>query len=106
MGILNFLFGFHGKISRGSWWLGMVIIAIVSMTLSFLAVLLQSETLVFVPAIATLWPWLAISAKRWHDRGKSGLWSLITLIPIIGGLWMLVVCGFLRGKRARNAFGS
>ena len=84
----------------------MVIIAIVSMALSFLAVLLQSEALVLVPAVATLWPWLAISAKRWHDRDKSGLWSLITLVPIIGGLWMLVECGFLSGKRARNAFGS
>ena len=106
MGIMNYFFGFRGRIGRGSWWLGMVILAIVSLILSFLAVLLQSEALVLVPAIASLWPWLAISAKRWHDRDKSGLWSLITLIPIIGGLWMLVECGFLRGKRARNAFGS
>ena len=71
-----------------------------------LAVLLQSETLVSVPAITSLWPWLAISAKRWHDRDKSGLWSLITLVPIIGGLWMLVEYGFLSGKRGRNPFGS
>jgi len=104
MSILHYFFGFQGKISRQSWWFGMTIIAIISIVLSFFALMLQSEALILVLTIATLWPWLAISAKRWHDREKSGLWSLITLVPIIGGLWMLVECGFLGQKKRRGSF--
>jgi uncharacterized membrane protein YhaH (DUF805 family) len=56
--------------------------------------------------LITLWPSLALYAKRWHDRGKSGWWSLIMLIPIIGGIWMLIELGFLRGTDGPNRFGN
>lgn len=52
-----------------------------------------------------LWPSICLYAKRWHDRDKSGWWSLIVLIPIIGGLWMLIELGFLRGTDGPNRFG-
>ncbi|MBV7329929.1 DUF805 domain-containing protein [Chloroflexi bacterium TSY] len=52
-----------------------------------------------------LWPNLAVSAKRWHDRDKSGWWSLIVLIPIIGVIWMLIEVGFLEGTNGPNRFG-
>jgi uncharacterized membrane protein YhaH (DUF805 family) len=48
---------------------------------------------------------LALYAKRWHDRDKSGWWSLIILIPIIGAVWMLVELGILEGTRGPNRFG-
>lgn len=55
--------------------------------------------------LITLWPSLAIYTKRWHDRNKSGWWSLIMLVPIIGGIWMLVELGFLRGTEGANNYG-
>ena len=47
------------------------------------------------PVILILWVIgfymsLAIYAKRWHDRDKSGWWTLIVLVPIIGSIWLLV----------------
>ena len=56
--------------------------------------------------LITLWPALAIYTKRWHDRDKSGWWSLIMFVPIIGGLWMLIELGFLRGTDGSNRFGD
>jgi uncharacterized membrane protein YhaH (DUF805 family) len=56
--------------------------------------------------LLTLWPSICIYAKRWHDRDKSGWWSLIMFIPIIGGIWMLVELGFLRGTDGPNRFGN
>ncbi len=53
-----------------------------------------------------LWPALALSTKRWHDREKSGWWNLILLIPIIGGLWFLIDCGVLPGTDGTNNFGE
>ncbi len=53
-----------------------------------------------------LYPAIALYAKRWHDRGKSGWWSLIGLIPVIGGLWMLIELGFLKGTGGANQYGA
>lgn len=52
-----------------------------------------------------LWPSYAIATKRWHDRGKSGWWSLITFVPIIGGLWAFIELGFLGGEPGTNEYG-
>ena len=57
-------------------------------------------------AIALNLPAIILYAKRWHDRDKSGWWSLIVLIPGIGGIWMLIELGFLRGTAGPNRFGS
>jgi uncharacterized membrane protein YhaH (DUF805 family) len=52
-----------------------------------------------------LWPGIAVSIKRWHDRGKSGWWVLINLVPLVGWIWALVENGFLRGSPNANRFG-
>lgn len=36
-------------------------------------------------------PSLAVQVRRLHDIGKSGWWFLITLIPLIGSIWLLVL---------------
>lgn len=54
----------------------------------------------------TFWISLAVTAKRWHDRGKSGWMVLISFIPVIGPIWTLIECGFLRGTQGRNSYGN
>ena len=56
-------------------------------------------------ALAILYPSLAVAAKRFHDRDKSGWWILILFIPIIGFIWYLVELGFLPGTPGPNRFG-
>jgi uncharacterized membrane protein YhaH (DUF805 family) len=56
--------------------------------------------------LLTLWPGLAATIKRWHDRGKSGWMLLVALIPIAGPIWALVETCMLRGTVGRNSFGS
>jgi len=58
-----------------------------------------------VIALAILYPSLAVAAKRFHDRDKSGWWILILFIPIIGFIWYLVELGFLPGMPSPNRFG-
>jgi uncharacterized membrane protein YhaH (DUF805 family) len=55
--------------------------------------------------VLAIWGGLAISIKRWHDRGKSGWWIFIGAIPIIGGLWVLIETGFLEGDPGPNQYG-
>jgi|WetSurMetagenome_2_1015567.scaffolds.fasta_scaffold00373_25 uncharacterized membrane protein YhaH (DUF805 family) len=45
----------------------------------------------FLYALVIIIPGLAVSVRRLHDIGKSGWMILISLIPIVGGIWLLVL---------------
>lgn len=45
----------------------------------------------FLYALAVFLPGLAVGVRRLHDVGKSGWFMLIGLIPIVGGIWLLVL---------------
>jgi uncharacterized membrane protein YhaH (DUF805 family) len=55
--------------------------------------------------VVALWIGLALQIKRWHDRDKSGVWVLISFIPIVGAFWVLIECGFMDGTMGPNRFG-
>ncbi|MEO6915110.1 MAG: DUF805 domain-containing protein [Chitinophagaceae bacterium] len=42
-------------------------------------------------AVASLVPSLAVTVRRLHDVGKSGWFYFISLIPLIGSIWLLVL---------------
>ena len=96
-----------GRINRSTYWLRfilpMVVIGIVITILD--AVLKTGEVLGIIWSLALIWPIIVIYAKRWHDRNKSGWWTLVGVIPIIGGFWILVELGFLGGTSGENRFG-
>ncbi len=37
-------------------------------------------------------PNLALTWRRMHDIGKGGGWIFISLVPVIGTIWFLVLC--------------
>ena len=100
---------FDGRIKRKAWW----VIAAPIMAFNIILSLLSSsfpndlyvQGLTIIIRIALLWPFWAVSAKRWHDRNKSGFWTLINLIPIVGSTWMVVECGCLKGIEGENEYG-
>jgi uncharacterized membrane protein YhaH (DUF805 family) len=52
-----------------------------------------------------LLPGLGVLVRRLHDTGKSGWMALVSLIPIIGGIWLLVLmCTDSEG--GDNAYGQ
>ena len=124
---MNFLFSFRGRIGRLAWWGGQLAIAawIIIASLLFVAVAglslgdtsqlsdakktgLGASTLLFILAalIPIVWVSAATTVKRFHDRDKSGFWYFISFIPYIGGLWLIVECGFLSGTPGRNNYGN
>ena len=49
-------------------------------------------------------PALAVSFRRLHDTDRSAWWLLITLVPLVGGIILLVfLC--LDGTAGENRFG-
>ena len=103
------LFSFDGRIGRRSWWLWGAAVMI-GMAMYLTAVLriagMSKDTTVLLVNLLLLWPALAISVKRWHDRDKSGWWVLVYLIPLIGLLWTLLANGLVRGSAGPNRFGA
>lgn len=54
--------------------------------------------------LAVLIPSIAVGVRRLHDTGKSGWFLFIGLIPLIGGIWLLIVlCS--EGEAAPNKYG-
>ncbi|WP_421692850.1 DUF805 domain-containing protein [Aestuariivirga sp.] len=101
----------EGRIGRQSYWMGilaMVVIAAIAGILDTVVGTAGDRGYGIFSAIAALvliYPSIVLYAKRWHDRGKSGWWTLIGLVPVIGGIWLLVELGFLHGTNGPNQYG-
>ncbi len=48
---------------------------------------------------------MMLSIKRSHDRGRTGWFSLLLLVPIIQ-IWPLIEFGFLKGTHGTNRYGE
>ncbi len=107
MNLTNILFSFEGRINRKPFW----IIFIVNIAINFIwGIVFGFETdnyelVALGTTIVLLWPSLAITAKRWHDRNKSACWILINFIPFLGPAWSVIENGFLPGTKGENRYG-
>lgn len=89
---------FSGRARRKEYWLFVLFNIVFSVVAIVLDNLLgtASEDLGYgaiygLYSLAVLLPGLAVTVRRLHDVGKSGWWILISLVPIIGGIWLLVL---------------
>ena len=60
--------------------------------------------LYFIYFAAVFIPTLAVTARRLHDMGKSGTWFFIYFVPLIGGIWLLVLL-FSDSQPGMNKWG-
>ncbi len=134
LGYLDFMFlGYSGRIGRLSYWLAYLLLGLIQIGVIVLLLWLARDTIAKLAELGSgyhelpaalgdevlrhiiwpvcivfalfLWPTYAIATKRWHDRNKSGWWSLIGFVPLIGGLWMFIELGFLGGEPGTNEYG-
>ena len=55
-------------------------------------------------SLAVLVPSLAAGVRRLHDVGKSGWFTLIIFVPLVGAIWLLVLyC--TEGTDGTNEYG-
>lgn len=137
MSIKELLFSFQGRIGRKTYWAWNVAyyVIIVGFALGVNAIFPAIAHLILpIFLLMVLIPDLAITAKRWHDRGKSSWWLLLNIPLVIGrmtmpvgeavqaappttlqtmssfaaiicGLWILIECGLLKGTDGDNDYG-
>lgn len=112
------LFSFSGRIGRQTYWLAIITIygsvvyllpllgLILGLTGGFNGLGWQELSIFVLPLIGLLSILsLSFTVRRLHDRGLSGWWVLLSLIPVVGTLWLLVECGMLSGTPGSNQHG-
>jgi uncharacterized membrane protein YhaH (DUF805 family) len=151
MSSLKFIFfNFQGRIDRRTWWMAFALIHLGIASFNYVLSKLMNDDAPFldgtwpnlvrllgdrsgwITAMVFLVPQLAINTKRFHDRGLSGWWWLVFLIPFLvatgisisslGGedypsplagwaqlicgftaTWTLITLGFLPSKKTASA---
>jgi uncharacterized membrane protein YhaH (DUF805 family) len=105
---------FSGRAQRKEYWYFALFSSIISifwglsMSVLFAATQPRLVLSAAVPGmcytLAILMPALAVAVRRLHDTGRSGGWIFITLIPVIGGIWFLVLM-VLDSQPGDNRYG-
>lgn len=97
-------YSFKGRVDRQTYWSFAMAPGLIFLTLAALFDLPTRMTgfgfTVFTLLIA--WVAVAVGVKRCHDRGRSGWFLLVLLIPVVGAMWVLVELGFLPAKGDGN----
>ncbi|MCQ2468254.1 MAG: DUF805 domain-containing protein [Ruminococcus sp.] len=82
---------FNGRSTRSEYWFTYLAFLIVGFVLGLLSSFLSIfKILTGLLSLAILIPSLALSIRRLHDIGKSGWYLLMSLIPLVGGIIVLV----------------
>lgn len=106
---------FTGRATRAEYWkfcfvvvLGMVLFIVLIIAGGFRNSLVSAQLGTIFSAIWILFtviPLIAVGVRRLHDRGLSGRWMLIKLLPLVGGLVLLILfC--LPGTFGMNKYGE
>jgi len=97
---------FDGRAGREEFWF--YVLANVAIYIALLLLAQISNifiVLYFLYAIAVIVPNIAVGIRRLHDTDKSGWFLLISLIPIIGGIILLVFFA-TAGTDGPNQYGA
>lgn len=91
---------FSGRASKREFWGFMLFRMVAAVAISFVTVIMFEineslggifSLLCWLFAIALVIPDLSVGVRRLHDTGKSGWWYLISVIPLIGWIWLIIL---------------
>lgn len=105
MQLRNVFLSFRGRIPRSTFWYATITLwtAFIILFVTLEAAVSRSSTLLLY--LPFFWSASALSAKRYHDLGKSAAWLLLVLIPILGVMWVAIELGLRSGTRGENRYG-
>ena len=101
----------RGRVPRSTYWVcGFLMPYIIVMAIGFIQETfvagLDSRVCDLILAALMFLLALPVHVKRCHDRNRSGLFLFVGLIPIAGGIWLLVELGSRPGTPGENRFGQ
>ena len=109
MAVLKKYAQFAGRSRRKEYWEFFLVNIIISAILSAL-VLIPKMGIIFTVvsllySLAVIIPGLALCVRRLHDIDKKWTWIFISFIPLVGGIWLIVLMA-TEGAKGDNKFGA
>ncbi|MFF4101794.1 DUF805 domain-containing protein [Streptomyces sp. NPDC001903] len=96
---------FSGRARRQEYWMFFLFNMAAAIILAIVDGALGTYPLLYgIYALAVFLPSLAVAIRRLHDTGKSGWWLFIALVPLIGGIWLIVLMA-TEGQAQPNEYG-
>lgn len=111
--VLKHYADFNGRARRKEYWFYILFQAIAIILASFVGGALDyvfglpgvlTSAFSMIVALGLCLPSLAVSIRRLHDVGKSGWFILIGLVPVVGGI-ILIIFSLLDSQPGSNAYG-
>lgn len=97
---------FSGRARRKEYWMFVLFNIIFAAVVGTLDSLLKTNFIISsLYSLVILLPSLAVLVRRLHDIGKSGGWIFIVFIPLVGGIWLLVLL-CKEGNPGPNQYGD
>jgi len=102
-GFSNYV-NFSGRAARSEYWFWVLFVVLAEIVTSGIDYVIGIELVTSIFALATLIPGIAVGVRRLHDTDRSGWWLLLGLIPLVGGIILIIwFCG--KGTDGSNQFG-
>ncbi|NJP48313.1 DUF805 domain-containing protein [Actinacidiphila epipremni] len=95
---------FSGRARREEYWMYTLFNVIAAVVLAIIGGVAGTMIPYFLYLAAIIVPSLAVSVRRLHDTGRSGSFVLFGLIPLVGGI-ILLVFFCTEGDRSQNMYG-
>jgi uncharacterized membrane protein YhaH (DUF805 family) len=118
MTLSQMLFSLQGRITRSQYWLysiskTVILFGIIGGLAAIFGDAIGKDdtvTAIFggvalVFYVLFVWMSICIQGKRCHDRNRSAWFIFISLIPLVGAIWLLIELGFLDGTQGENQYG-
>jgi uncharacterized membrane protein YhaH (DUF805 family) len=102
---------FDGRINRAPFWAGVLVLIGANVALAIIGSVLGMiygplSYLASIGSLVLIYPAVALYAKRWHDQAKSGWWTLIALVPLLGAIYTIYMLGIKEGEPEANQYGQ
>lgn len=96
---------FNGRARRKEYWMFYLVYIIAVILLSVIdGLILSMPILTGIFSLGMIVPCLAAGVRRLHDVGKSGWFLLVSLVPIVGPIYLLYLF-ILEGTPGENRYG-
>lgn len=103
--------GLEGRAQRQEYWYFILVNLLITLGLVGVDMLIDQFNeltglglLSGIYTMLVMLPGLSVTVRRLHDTGRSGWWALVGIIPLLGGLVLLVFMA-LDSEPGPNRFG-